>query len=67
MTGGLGAQPPAANEFLRFSHKKALFLTHFFIEKRHAVSAVTTIAQPGFCNRGGGGEGLRMTSHLIIR
>ena len=28
--------------FLRFSHKKkTLILAHFFIEKRHAVSAVT--------------------------
>ena len=41
---GEGAQPalvPAANEFLRFSHKKTLVLTHFFIEKEHVVSAVT--------------------------
>ena len=29
-------------EFLRFSHKKiTLFLIHFYIEKKHAVSAVT--------------------------
>ena len=40
--GGLGTKPPAANEFLRFSHKMTLFSTHFYIEKRHAVSAVTT-------------------------
>ena len=33
-----GAMP---NEFLRFSHKKILILAHFFIEKVHAVSAVT--------------------------
>ena len=32
---------PAANEFLRFSLKKPLILAHFFIEKRHAVSAIT--------------------------
>ena len=32
---------PAANEFLRFSHKKTLILAHFFIEKGCAVSAVT--------------------------
>ena len=41
-TRGFGAKPPAANKFLRFSHKKTLFLTHFYIEKGHAVSAVTT-------------------------
>ena len=41
-TGGLGAKPPAANEFLRFSYKKTLILAHFFIEKGRAVSAVTT-------------------------
>ena len=37
----LGASHPAANELLRFSHKKTLILAHF-IEKGHAVSAVTT-------------------------
>ena len=31
----------AADIFLRFSHKKTLVLTHFFIEKEHVVSAVT--------------------------
>ena len=35
------AKPPAANKFLRFSHKKTLILAHFFIEKGCAVSAVT--------------------------
>ena len=35
------ATPPAANEFLRFSHKKTLILAHFFNVKEHAVSAVT--------------------------
>ena len=30
-----------ANEFLRFSHKKKLILANLFIEKGHAVSAVT--------------------------
>ena len=41
-TGGLGAKPPDSNEFLRFSHKKkTLILVHFFVEKGHAVSAVT--------------------------
>ena len=34
--GGLGAESPAANEFLRFSHKKTLVSAHFLIEKRHA-------------------------------
>ena len=34
---GLGAKPPAANEFLRFSNIKTLILAHFFIEKGHAV------------------------------
>ena len=42
ITGSVGAKPPAANEFFRLSHKKTLFLTHFYIEKGHAVSAVTT-------------------------
>ena len=37
---GKGA-PPASNKFLRFSHKKTLILAHFFVEKGHAVSAVT--------------------------
>ena len=41
ITGGLGAKPPASSDFLRFSHKKTLILAHFFIEKGHAVSAVT--------------------------
>ena len=53
-TGGRGRSPqppeakrsggvaPAANEFSRFSHKKTPFLTHYFMEKGHAVSAVTT-------------------------
>ena len=40
-TGRQGAKPSAANEFLQFSHKKTLILAHFFIEKVHAVSAVT--------------------------
>ena len=35
--GDLGATSPAANEFLRFSHKKTLILAHFFIERGHAV------------------------------
>ena len=39
-TGGLGAVPPAAIEFLRFSLKK-LILAQFFIKKVHAVSAVS--------------------------
>ena len=47
---------------MQFSHEKTLFLTHFYIEKGHAVSAVTLsvarILQWG---------GLGMTSHLIIR
>ena len=42
-TGGLGAYPLAANKSLRFSHKKSLLLTHFYIEKGHAVSAVTNL------------------------
>ena len=37
--GGVGAMPPAANEFLRFSHKKTLILAHSFIKKGCAVSA----------------------------
>ena len=41
ITEGLEAKPPAANKFLRFSHKKTLFLTHLYIDKGHAVSAVT--------------------------
>ena len=41
-TGGLGAKSPASNEFLRFSHKKTLIFAHLFVEKGHAVSAVTT-------------------------
>ena len=36
---GMGAT--GVNEFLRFSHKKTLILTHFYIEKGNAVSAVT--------------------------
>ena len=36
----LGAMPPAANEFLRFSHKKNTHFSTLFIEKGHAVSAV---------------------------
>ena len=36
-----GAQRAAAHKFLRFSHKKTLILAHFFIEKGHAVSAVS--------------------------
>ena len=39
--GGLGVKPRAAYKFLRFSHKKTLILAQFFIEKGHAVSAVT--------------------------
>ena len=42
-TGGLRAKPPAANEFLRFSHEKTLILAHFFIEKENAVRAVTIV------------------------
>ena len=38
---GSGGVAPAANKFLRFSHKKTLILAHFFIEKGHGVSAVT--------------------------
>ena len=38
-----GCRGKAANEFLRFSHKKTLNLAHFFIEKGHAVSAVTVV------------------------
>ena len=37
ITGGLWVKPPAANEFLRFSHEKTLILAHFLIEKEHAV------------------------------
>ena len=33
--------PIAANEFLRFLHKKTLNFAHFLFEKGHAVSAVT--------------------------
>ena len=55
---GLGAMPPAANEFLQFSHKK----THFYIEKGRAVSAVTTSAVR-ILQWGGG---LRMTSHATL-
>ena len=35
--GGQGAQPPATNDFLRFSRKRTLIFAHFFIEKGHAV------------------------------
>ena len=52
--------PPAANEFLQFSHKKI----HFYIEKGRAVSAVTTSVARIL--QWGGGGGLRMTSHLIV-
>ena len=42
----MGTEPPAANEFLRFSHKKHLF-QHNFLSKKDipvpAVSAVTII------------------------
>ena len=38
MSGGVA---PAANEFLRFSHKKTIIFASFFIGKGHAVSAVT--------------------------
>ena len=31
--GSLGTEPPAANGFLRFSHKK-LVLAHFLVEKK---------------------------------
>ena len=65
-TGGLGATPPAANEFLRFSHKKTLFLKHFYIEKGHAVSSATT-SVASILQWGGGGGGLKMKPHLIIR
>ena len=34
---GLGAMPPAANEFYSFHIKKTLILAHFFIEKGQAV------------------------------
>ena len=37
----LGTYPLAANEFLRFTHKKKLISAHFFLVKGHAVSAVT--------------------------
>ena len=37
----LGASHPAADELLRFSHKKTLVLAHFFNETGHAMSAVT--------------------------
>ena len=41
-TGGLWAKPPASIEFLWFSHKKkTLTLAHIFVEKGHAVSAIT--------------------------
>ena len=36
----VGAEPLAANNFLRISHKKTLILAHFFVEKGHAVSAL---------------------------
>ena len=36
--GGLGAEPPAANEFLRFSHKKTVLSAHFIMEKGHTGS-----------------------------
>ena len=32
-TGGAGLNPPAANEFLRFSHKKTLVLAHFLSKR----------------------------------
>ena len=48
---GLGAWPPAANEFLRCSHKKTLHLAHFLIEKRHAViQSLWTSAGPKLGN-----------------
>ena len=40
-TAGLGATLPAANEFYDFYIKKHSFKHTFFIEKEHAVSAVT--------------------------
>ena len=40
-TEGLGAWPPTTHEFRRFSREKTLILAHFFIEKEHAVGAVT--------------------------
>ena len=36
---GVGVKPPAANEFLRFSHKKHI-LAPFFVEQEHVVSRV---------------------------
>ena len=36
---GVRVKPPAANEFLRFSHKKHI-LAHFFVEQEHVVSGV---------------------------
>ena len=36
---GVGVKSPAANEFLRFSHKKHI-LAHFFVEQEHVVSRV---------------------------
>ena len=41
LTGGLGVKPPAAYNLLRFSHEKTLILANLFIEKGHAVRAVT--------------------------
>ena len=36
-----GGVAPSRQQILRFSHKKTLILSHLFIEKGHAVSAVT--------------------------
>ena len=70
ITGGLGAtpvsyldqglRPQTPTSFCGFHIKKTLFLTYFYMEKGHAVSAVTTSVARNL-QLGGGGGGLRMT------
>ena len=42
-TGILEVMPQPPTNFLRFSHKKTLILVHCFIEKGHAVNALTAV------------------------
>ena len=43
-TGGLGVEPPAANRFLRFSHKKNTHLSTLFIENGCTVPEVSAVS-----------------------
>ena len=47
--GGLGAEPPAANRFKRFSHKNT-HLSTIFIEKGRTVPAVNAVSNRQYKN-----------------